>query len=130
MPSRFAWRAGATALLLAMVGAAGAIAVPRVLRSRAISEASKRGITLTVGSARLAWLAVELADVGLELEGVPGLDARFVTLRLNVDGRLHPSGIVGRGGRVAITDADSVRERIGRWRERRGAAVAPSGGRQ
>src|SRR5271170_5604758 len=127
MPTRFPWRAAAAAVLVVVVVGAGVVLVPRALRSHVIDEAARRGVTLTLGTARLGWRAVELEDVGVALEGVDGLDVHFATLRVAVDARLRPTSIDARGGRMTVRGAETLRSQLEGWRGRRSPTGAVGG---
>ena len=94
---RFWLSSGVAAIVLGM-GALGAfVLLPRVARSYAVAEAGRRGVRLTAEKVRVGWLAVSLEGVDLALQGVDGLEVRFPTVRVELDVRLRPSRVVGRG---------------------------------
>jgi hypothetical protein len=118
---------GVAALVVGVSVAVAVLVVPRVARSYAVAEAGRRGLRLGVEGAQVGWLAVTLEGVDVGLVGVEGLEARFSTVRVDVDVRLHPTRVRARGGKVTVRNAASVRDDLEVWRASRGGAGEGAG---
>ncbi len=121
-------RLGATVVALSLALGGGALAVPRMVRARAVDEAARRGVALTVGRVEVGWFTASLEDAKIRLVGVQGAEATFAALRVDLDYQLHPVQVAGAGGRVTLAAGDVLEDELGRWREQRTSpgASAPS----
>jgi len=104
----------------------GLMVVPRFAQQRAVSAAASRGVDLTVGRVRIAWLALSLDDVGAHLSGVEGAEARFATVRVDLDGRLGVQQVAGLGGHASVRDEGTFAAQFAEWRARRIGTGGPS----
>jgi hypothetical protein len=108
----------------AAIGAASSLALLLVaafsfgplVRSRVDKEATRRGVTVSVGRVRPGWFAIELGDVTVEPEGTKGVHAKFsaVTIDVGVTGAVK--GIRASDAKLEL-EGDALAE-IAAWRER------------
>jgi hypothetical protein len=86
------------------------------VRSRVEKEATRRGVTVSVGKVRPGWFAVELGDVTVEPEGTKGVHAKFSTVTIDVGVTGAVKGIRASDAKLEL-DGDALAE-IADWRER------------
>jgi hypothetical protein len=119
MSRRLLWCSGALGIGAVALFLVGSVLLPRLLLARAVAEATRRGFTLHGSAPAVGWLTLEMRDADLELEGVPGLDAHFGTLRVTLDGSLRPKFVAATAGRLVARDGDGLRAALQGWRSRR-----------
>ena len=79
-------------------------------------EASRRGVTVSVGRVRPGWFAVELDDVTVEPEGTKGVHAKFAAITIDVGATGAVKSIRATDAKLEL-DGDALAE-IAAWRER------------
>lgn len=97
----------------------GLVSASPILESRVYSEASRRGVVLSMDDFDLGWFKAELSGVRVKLEGVKHIDVRMERLEIEF-GLTSPRlrSLEAEGGRVTITgDFDDVRQAISKWRD-------------
>ncbi|HEY8080330.1 MAG TPA: hypothetical protein VIF62_39640, partial [Labilithrix sp.] len=105
---------GAVALLVVI----GLLAFGPIVRARIAKEAARRGLDVEVGSVRPGFFAVKLGDVRVGMQGVPGVEARLESVKVNLTAGFSVRDMTVHGGRVAIDGApEDVAKRIREFRK-------------
>jgi hypothetical protein len=90
------------------------------IRSRVVSAAAARGLSLRIRQVAPGWFAVRLIDVEVGLEGVEGVSVALPEVRLDVSlfGKIQL--VSTHGGAATLTGLrEEVVNRVVAWRERR-----------
>lgn len=95
-------------------------ALPSVAALLAEREAERRGLELTVGSARLGWGRIWLRDLSVRMPEVPALHVRVATLAVYPGLNLRPRRLIATGGLIEVRGApEEVLAQVKRWRAQR-----------
>lgn len=118
-------RLGVAGILLFALALVAVVAFGPAVRARVATEGARRGLDVTVGSVRPGWFAVELRDVVIHPEGVPGVEAWLAEVDISLSIGLGVQAIQLHGGEVRIQgDADALRAELRAWREARSTTRA------
>jgi hypothetical protein len=112
-------------LLLLAVAAFGPL-----VRARVASAAAARHLEVTVGSVRPSWFGVRLREVGIRLQGVPGVVVRLDDVRVGLSATVHVDRLDVRGGQITLSGKlEQLRDDLERWRSDRPSRsdASPSG---
>jgi hypothetical protein len=103
------------------------IAFGPIVRARVAKEAEKRRLEVTVGSVRPGFFAVSLGDVRVKMQGVPGIEARMETVRIELTAGLSLKEVSARGGNIEVDgDPEDVLQRVRDFRKDGGGGPSSS----
>lgn len=98
-----------------------------LVRHRAQSAATARGLELSIGGVRPGWGRVWLSDVSVKSASAPGLRVLLHSVEVQLSGR-RPSAVLVHGGAVELSGSpDRVREELGSLRRSRDGEVDGGG---
>ncbi len=98
-----------------------------LVRSRVASEATKRGLTVTVHSVSPGWFAVELHGVEVEFEGVEGITTKIDTVRIELTAGFALQEVAASGSAIEASGTpEQLEDRLTAWRQRHPPSTAPS----
>ncbi len=88
---------GATLLLVTF------LAVPRMAYSKVVERAAERGVVINRANISARLFGVNLSDVDVALEGIPGLTVHLDEVTVPLDLGLHPTELRLEGAKVAFS---------------------------
>jgi hypothetical protein len=92
---------------------AGLVAFGPIVRSKVASEGERRRLEVTIGSVRPGFLAVNLEDVHVRLQGVSGVELRLDHVHVDLSVGLSVREVAARGGEIHVEgEPEDVLERL------------------
>src|SRR5262249_40417332 len=108
--------------VLAIGAVALVVMVPQLVKRRCIETAAAEGITLTIGSARVAWGAVHLSDVSFKIDDVPQLAGEATDVDVTL-AFLTPTAVAAQNVGITIDgSAEDLEAAVDKWRANRAKA--------
>ncbi|CAN5251939.1 hypothetical protein BH09MYX1_BH09MYX1_42850 [soil metagenome] len=111
------WKIGLA--VAAALGLGCGLGVGPYARHRAIAEAERRGLELTIGTVSPGWFAIELRDLRVKPEGVEGVEVALDSVRVELSAGLRVQAVEAHGGSTDLVGPpDQVVLELTKWRER------------
>lgn len=101
---------GGVVVLLVVLGA---LSFGPIVRSRIASEGERRKLDIDVGSVRPGFFAVSLHEVRVRPRGIPGIEARLDTVRVELSAGLSVREVQAKGGGIVVEgEPEEVADRL------------------